>query len=160
MTIKQSKAYMLGRRGELIVELFLQDLGPPFVAKPTTDFGYDFFVGFSNVDGGINNYAVQVKATERPVPSRFPIQTTLYERLAHSNIPALLIVVDVKQNRLFYAWLTPECERRRGVHTIMIPVKEVDDIVKEELRKQLVGHTCLNEPQKKKMTSKVSQASP
>jgi len=75
MTIRQSRPYIIGRRGELIAELFLQDLNPSFVAKPTTDFGYDFFVGFPNSDGGINNYAVQVKATERPVPSSVPIST-------------------------------------------------------------------------------------
>jgi len=142
MTNKQSsKAYMVGRRGELIAELFLQDMNPSFVAKPTSDLGYDFLVGFPNTNGGINNYAVQVKATEQPVPSRFPIQTTVYKCLAHSNIPALLIVVDVKQNLLFYAWLTPEITkgRSRETHTIRIPVTEVNDLVKEELRKQLAS---------------------
>ncbi|MCP4700821.1 MAG: DUF4365 domain-containing protein [Gammaproteobacteria bacterium] len=139
MNSKQSKAEIIERRGELIAELFLQDLNPSFVAKPTTDFGYDFFIGFPNANGGINNYAVEVKATERPVSSRFSVKTTLYERLAHSNIPALLIVVDVKQNRLFYAWLTHEGTKKRCTHTTRIPVTEVDDAVKEKLRKQLVS---------------------
>ncbi len=131
---------MIDHRGELIAELFLQDLNPSFVAKPTSDFGYDFFVGFPNTSGGINNYAVQIKATERPVPSRFPVQTTLFEHLAHSNIPAMLIVVDVKQNRIFYAWLTPEdAGERREARTIRIPVTEVDDVVKEKLRYQLAA---------------------
>ncbi|GEM_PF-1556169 len=140
MTIKQARPYIIGRRGALIAELFLQDLNPSFVAKPTPDFGYDFFVGFPNSDGGINNYAVQVKATERPVPSSVPISTTIYERLTHSNIPALLLVVDVKQNRLFYSWLKSEStEGSRKVHTIMVPVKEINEVVKEELRKLLAG---------------------
>ncbi len=52
MTIKNSQAYMFGRRGELITELFLQDLNPSFVAKPSSDFGYDFYVGFQNANGG------------------------------------------------------------------------------------------------------------
>lgn len=141
MTIKNSEAYMIGRRGELIAELFLQDLKPAFVAKPTSDFGYDFYLGFQNTNGGINNYAVQVKATSRPVPSRFPINTKLYKLLTYSNIPTLLIVVDVKQNKIYYAWLSPEMSK--GVQetqtTIRIPVTEVNDLVKEELRKQLSG---------------------
>jgi hypothetical protein len=138
MTIKQSKPYIIGRRAELIAELFLQDLNASYVARPTNDVGYDFFVGFPNSKGGINNYVVEIKATERAVPSRFPIQTKLYERLAHSNTPALLLVVDVKQNRLFYALLTPEgIEGRRETHTVMIPVKEIDDVVKKELRRRL-----------------------
>lgn len=140
MTAKQSQAYMIGRRAELIVELFLQEFNPSFVAKPTTDFGYDFFVGFPNADGGINNYAVEVKATERQVPSRFRMKTSLYERLAYSNIPALLLVVDVKQNRMFYAWLTPEATRSRNeAQTVSIPVTEVDDAAKEKLLNQLTS---------------------
>lgn len=141
MTIKNSQAHMIWRRGELIAELFLQDLNPTFVAKPTSDFGYDFYLGFQNANGGINNYAVQVKATSRPVPSRFPLHTKLYKLLTHSNIPALLIVVDVKQNKLFYAWLSPEMSKnvQETKTTIRIPVTEVNDLVKEELRKKLSG---------------------
>ena len=145
-----ANAQIIGRRGELIAELFLQDLHPSFVAKPTPDFGYDFFIGFPNAYGGINNYAVEVKATERPVPSRFSLNTDVYERLANSNIPALLIIVDVKQNRLFYAWLTPQdIEGQQSTHTIKIPVTEVNDIVKEKLRKQLAeGQYVQNMPTK------------
>lgn len=132
---------MTGRRGELMAELFLQDLNPSFVAKPTSDFGYDFYLGFQNANGGINNYAVQVKATSRPVSSRFPLNTNLFKFLTHSNIPALLIVVDVKQNKLFYAWLTPEMGDvgQKGKKMIRIPVTEVNDLVKEELRQKLAG---------------------
>ncbi len=141
MTIKNSQTFMTGRRGELIAELFLQDLNPSFVAKPTSDFGYDFYLGFQNANGGINNYAVQVKATSRPVPPRFPLDTELYKFLAHSNIPALLIVVDVKQNKLFYAWLTQEMGEvdQKTKKMIRIPVTEVNDLVKKELRQKLTG---------------------
>ena len=103
MTTKKSKAHIIERRGQLIAELFLQDLNPSFVARPTSDFGYDFLIGFPNTGGGINNCAVRVEATERPVPPRFPIDAETYRLLAHSNIPALLIVADVKRNRLFHA---------------------------------------------------------
>jgi len=141
MTIKNSQGYMIGRRGELIAELFLQDLNPSFVAKPTSDFGYDFFIGFQNANGGINNFAVQVKATSRPVPSRFPINAKLYKLLAHSNIPALLLVVDVKQNKLFYAWLSPGITKsgHEAKKTMRIPVIEVNDLVREELRQKLAS---------------------
>lgn len=134
------KSHIIGRRGELIAELFLQELNPSFVAKPTSDFGYDFFVGFPNIHGGVNNYAVRVQATERPVGSRFPIDKNTCHLLAHSNIPALLVVVDVKQNRLFYAWLTPEISQGDdGAQKVGIPVMEVDDSAKEALRGELTG---------------------
>jgi hypothetical protein len=141
MTTKKSQADMIGRRGELMAELFLQDLNPSFVAKPTSDFGYDFYLGVQNADGGINNYAVQVKATSRPVPSRFPLNMKLFKLLTHSNIPGLLIVADVKHNKLFYAWLTREKGDvdQEGNNIVRIPVTEVNDSVKEELRKKLSG---------------------
>jgi len=140
MTIKKSKADMIKRRGELLTELFLQDMNPSFVAKPTFGLGYDFLIGFPNTSGGINNCAVRVEATERPVPSRFPTDAKKCSLLAHSNIPALLIVADVKQNRLFHARLTPEVtEGSGGVHKVRIPVTELSDLAKEELRRQLAG---------------------
>ncbi len=136
MTTKKNKAHIIERRGQLITELFLQDMNPSFVARPTSDFGYDFLIGFPNTGGGINNCAVRVEATERPVPSQFPIDAKTYSLLAHSNIPALLIVADVKRNRLFHAWLTPEIAGGGpGAHRVGIPVTELND--PEELRRQL-----------------------
>lgn len=37
----RSEAYIQVRRGELLVELFLQDIGAMFVAKPDRDLGVD-----------------------------------------------------------------------------------------------------------------------
>jgi hypothetical protein len=91
-----------------MAELFLEDLELAFVARTpvASDFGYDFFVGSPNSKGGINLTAVEVKATERVVSSYYVIDSRLFARLAYSNIPGLLLVADVKQNRLFYAWPT------------------------------------------------------
>jgi hypothetical protein len=140
MTDERSRSYLIGRRAELIAELFLQDLNALFVTKPTPDLGYDFFVGFQNPQGGINNYVVQVKSTERPIQGRHPISAALYERLAYSNIPALLLVVDVKRNQIFHAWITPEIAvGHSGRRWIMVPVVEINDAVKDELRRRLSG---------------------
>ena len=118
------KAELLGRRGELLAELFLQELGAEFVARPTADLGYDFFVGFNNSDGGVDIAAVEVKATERPVQHRYPVQKRLFQRLANSNIPVLLLVVNVKDNRLFYA-LPSSYEPGEGsdANTVSLPTK-------------------------------------
>lgn len=135
----RAKAEMLGRRGELLAELFLQELGAEFVARPTADLGYDFFVGFNNSDGGVNMAAVEVKATDRPVHSRYPVQKRLFRRLANSNIPVLLLVVNVKENRLFYAlpaaYTLGEDE---GATTVSIPLTAVEETTKHELRDLLV----------------------
>lgn len=138
MIMNTSQAATNGRRAELTAELFFQELSASFVAKPTTDVGFDLLVGFQNNKGGINTYAVEVKATEQSVPSRFPIATKSYKYLAHSNIPAILLVVDVKQNRLYYAWLTPEIGNERvETHTVRVPITEISDDVKKEMRERV-----------------------
>jgi hypothetical protein len=129
---------MIGRRGELIAELFLQDLEPEFLARSTADFDYDFLVGFRNSRGGINNIAVEVKATERLVGDRCPISMKKYERWAHSNIPVLLLVVAVKENRLFYSLVSSDVAGSpRESRTITIQLTEIDEKTKKELRDQL-----------------------
>ena len=138
---------MLGRRGELLAELFLQELGAEFVARPTGDLGYDFFVGFNNPEGGVNIAAVEVKATDRPVQHRYPVQKRLFRRLANSNIPVLLLVANVKENRLFYALpgLCPPGVDLDG-DTVSVPVTAVDETTRDELRDLLTSpHAAASE---------------
>ena len=71
-SVSTAPTNLVARRGELMAELFLQELEPAFVAQPVTDFAYDFFIGFSKPDGGINTYAVEVKATEQPINGKLP----------------------------------------------------------------------------------------
>ena len=131
---------MVEHRGELMAELLLQDLRPTFVARAGRNLGYDFFAGFPNSKGGINVTAVEVKATEHPVPALLPIDRRTYDRLAHSNIPVLLLVADVKQNRLFYGLPKPNggSERRRS-DTVAMPLVEINDRTKAHLRGRLAG---------------------
>ncbi len=136
-SVSTAPANLVARRGELMAELFLQELEPAFVAQPVTDFAYDFFVGFSKPDGGINTYAVEVKATEQPVNGKYRMPANQYLYLANSNIPVLLLVVDVKRNRLFYAW--PAADLAHGSVFMTIPVVEISDEVRAKLRKQLAG---------------------
>lgn len=134
------KAEMLGRRGDLLAELFLQELGAEFVARPTADLGYDFFVGFNNADGGMNIAAVEVKATERPVYAHYPVQKRLFRRLVNSNIPVLLLVVNVKENRLFYALPgSYPLGEDADANTVSIPLAPVDEATKYELRDLLTN---------------------
>jgi Domain of unknown function (DUF4365) len=136
----RAKADMVGRRGELLAELFLQDLGAEFVAKPMADLGYDFFVGFNNPDGGVNIAAVEVKATDKPVHSRYRMQRRLFRRLANSNIPVLLLVVNVKQNQVFYALPgATEPVDDPDASTVSLPVMAVDEATKHELRDLLTN---------------------
>jgi hypothetical protein len=92
-------------------------------------------VGFLNEKGGINTFAIEVKGTESPPPGRFQLTRSTFERFANSNIPGLLLVADVKGNRLYYAWLS--ARRLTGTMSVSIPVTELDDASTKALRKQL-----------------------
>ncbi len=67
-----------------------------FISSQQVDLSYDFLVGFTNPYGGINNYAVEVKTTECHVGSGYRLNAKQYEILANSNIPVILLVIDVK----------------------------------------------------------------
>ena len=72
----------------------------------------DLLVGFLNDSGGINTFAVDVKAAEAPPAKAIRISQQKFRRLANSNVPGLLLVVDVKSNGMYYAW--PSTDRARG----------------------------------------------
>jgi hypothetical protein len=129
---------IVARRAELLAELFLQELEPEFVAKSSADFGYDFLVGFRNPRDGINNVAVEVKSTEQLAGKRYPISRQLYDRWAYSNIPVLLLIVDVKENQYYYAWASPEVSRSAGdSKTLRVDLTEITDSTKAELLERL-----------------------
>lgn len=128
------------RRGELMAELFLQEFEPNFVARPTADdFAFDFLVGFTNAQGGLNTFAVEVKTTEKPTKS-IRVRRELFNRLTHSNIPLILLIVDVKGNQMSYAWLNEEYDKVGGTSaTISIPLTALDEIEKKKLRERMAG---------------------
>ena len=135
-----SRSEIVGRRTEVLAELFLQELGPTFLSRPTQDIGFDFLMGFANREGGMNTYAVGVKGTEHEIATSFPIDKKSYRRLVKSKPPGFLLAIDVKQNRLYYSW--PEREGvglPTGNGTIRIPVVEINDKTKDALRKRLIN---------------------
>jgi hypothetical protein len=139
MTETHSHAGVIGRRSELLAELFLQELKPKFLAKPDDDFGFDFLVSFANPKGGLNTFGVEVKGTEKTISSSFAIDKGLYRRLVNSNVPGFLLVVDVKHNKLFYSWLKSRDAGVNGdVGKVCVSLTEIDRHSKDELRKQLI----------------------
>ena len=138
MNPTRSKNEIVGRRAELLAELFLQELEPEFVARPSDDFLYDFLVGFRNPRGGINNIAVEVKSTEQLARKQYPISRRKYVQLAYSNIPILLLVIDVKENRFYYAWASPEVSSNTGdSKTLQVKLTEITDSAKADLLEKL-----------------------
>ncbi|MGB9030987.1 MAG: DUF4365 domain-containing protein [Acidobacteriaceae bacterium] len=127
----------IGQRSELLAQLFLQDLKPEILSRPSEDVGFDFLVGFKNSAGGLNMFGIEVKGTEHPPAGFFPLDRRTFLRLAESNVPACLLVADVKQNRLFYSWIgrvAPPVSRRQ----VSVPVTEINDKTKADLRRQML----------------------
>jgi hypothetical protein len=119
---------LIARRAELLAELFLQDLEPEFVARPTEDFGYDFFAGFRNPRGGVNIVAIEVKSIERPTSGFIKIKRTAYTRWVNSNIPVLVLVVNVKENDYHVAWPDPEVLKQdQESNVVKVPLTKIDD---------------------------------
>jgi len=134
----ENEQYLIGRRGELLAELFLQDLQPRFVAQTASDnLGVDFFVGFDNGKGGVNLVSVEVKATQQLSGSRFHLPMQHYALLANSNVPGLIVVVDVKQNRCYYA-IANAAEVIQDRQTISFPLIEGDEAGRKALIDRLV----------------------
>ncbi|MCA9154384.1 MAG: DUF4365 domain-containing protein [Planctomycetales bacterium] len=125
---------VVDRRGELLAELLLQELAPQFLVQPTTDtLGYDLLAGFANQQGGVNSYAVQVKATEKPIGDSYRFRRSDFDRFVHSNLPTLLLVVDVKRNQLGYGWLREQNIVRTGDDYVDLGLKPIDEREKESL---------------------------
>lgn len=146
MNNAKSHAEIVGRRAELLVELFLQDLGATFVSDLRSKTGFDFIAAFPNGKGGTNFSAVEVEATDRPIGQFYPVDKKWYTRLAHYNVPSLLLVVDAKQNRLYHAWPGEGDVKtlNSDALTVRVPVVPIDDSVKEQIRKRLVAADCLD----------------
>lgn len=111
-------------------------LGPEFLSRPTSGkIGYDLIVGFVNQRNGVNTFAIEVKATERPIGGRFQIVRQNFERLAYSNVPGLLFVADVKRNELSYAWL--DKRESSASASVSVPLIKLDESSKNELVRRL-----------------------
>jgi len=122
-----------------LAELFLQELKPKFLTRPTHDLGFDFLVGFTNSRGGVNTFVVEVKSTEQSVLSFFAIDRGLYSRMVNSNVPAFLLIVDVKSNKIFCGW--PErghSSVNGGPGTIRVAVTEMNNLTRGALRERLL----------------------
>jgi hypothetical protein len=124
---------IMGRRSELMAELFLQDLGPRFVAKAPDEFGFDFIVGFTNSRGGVNVIAVEVKTRQTPL-ARQQMKAKSYDLLANSNVPGLLLVIDVKNNTVLYHLAEPG-RTASSTLSVSLPLIEVDEVQRSKLKR-------------------------
>jgi hypothetical protein len=66
--MNDSQVWYVARRGELLAQEFLLELGAQYLASlEPADVGFDYMAFFSGKDQGTRVVAVEVKATEREV---------------------------------------------------------------------------------------------
>ena len=91
--------------GGLLAQEFLFELGAISVDLASQKLGFDYLAVFRD-DRSSKIIAVEVKATEDDITGRYRLNRSSYYRLRETNIPVLLVVVNVKQNRLFFEWIS------------------------------------------------------
>ena|SRR5215471_2459873 len=106
MKTHDDKAWYIGRRGELLAEEFLLELGATYVGalQQPHDSGLDCIALFAKDDGTPIVIAVQVKATEQDINVRSLLPPSLVQRLQHTNVPVLILLVNVKHNDIYFTW--------------------------------------------------------
>jgi hypothetical protein len=134
-----SDATYIGRRGELMAELFLQSLEPSFLSRPPNEVGLDFLVGFVNTGGGTNTFGIEVKSTDKELSTSYSLNRKTYKRLLSSNIPVCLLVADVKRNKLYYSWFDGKSPRIGGTATVQVPITEIRDSTDPALRRRFTS---------------------
>ncbi len=145
---KKEEAWYVGRRAELLAELFLQELGPDYLAQASGPGNpFDFLATFVAPHGTSRSIGVEVKATQREIGSHFRLSSpeSAIRGWQNSNIPVLLVVVDVKRSKVFFNWAQAIGESAspagasRKTAGFAIPLREATDEEKERLKRELLG---------------------
>lgn len=107
MTDKKAKPWFIGERAEALAGLFVLDLEPDYLGKPNSPSApYDMIATFERPDGGLISIAIEVKGTEKPLadPFRVLLSRSQMHAVEKSNIPFVIVVVDVKTNDIGFNW--------------------------------------------------------
>lgn len=107
-----AKDEIIAQRGEFLAQSFLLDCGARLIESP--DLAVDYLALFRENDESFQIAGVELETTERPLPDAITISAGLIARAARSNVPTLLLVIDVKLNKFAFAWLD-EIARANGV---------------------------------------------
>lgn len=106
MTTKTKEPWYITRRGELLAQEFLFELAPKQAIYTGDDPEHevDYMALFSKPNGGLVMIAITVKATEEEIKGFYPFKVSELEMFKKSNIPVLMLVIDVKRNQYFLNW--------------------------------------------------------
>ena len=107
MTAKIAEVpWYVTKRGELLTKEFLFELAPKqaIYTGDHADHLFDYMALFLKSDGSTVTIAIAVKATEEEIEGFYPFKVSDLEKFKNSNIPVLILVIDVKRNQYFFNW--------------------------------------------------------
>jgi hypothetical protein len=107
MTTKISEVpWYITKRGELLTKQFLFEIEPEdlIYTGDHADHLFDYMALFLKPDGSPVTIAIAVKATEEEIEGAYPFKVSDLEKFKNSNIPVLILVIDVKRNQYFLNW--------------------------------------------------------
>jgi hypothetical protein len=107
MTTKISEVpWYVTKRGELLTKQFLFEIEPDdlIYTGDHADHLFDYMALFLRPDGSPVTIAIAVTATEEEIEGVYPFKISDLEKFKNSNIPVLILVIDVKRNKIFLNW--------------------------------------------------------
>ncbi|MEB3228005.1 MAG: hypothetical protein VKJ27_06445 [Synechocystis sp.] len=130
MTTQVKEPWYITRRGELLSQEFLFELAPKqaIYTGDDPDHEVDYMALFSKPSSGLITIAMTVKPTEEDIQGAYPIQISELQKLKNSNIPVLILVIDVKRNHYFFNWVNEvaqfdETEVINSDQSLLIPLR-------------------------------------
>ena len=108
MTTKLKEPWYITRRGELLSQELLFQLAPKqaIYTGDDDDSDVDYIALFAKADSGLITIAMTVKPTEEEIKGVYPVKVSELNKLKNSNIPVLILVIDVKRNQYFFNWVS------------------------------------------------------
>jgi hypothetical protein len=106
MTTKTKEPWYITKRGQLLSQEFLFELAPKqaIYTGDEPDHLFDYMALFPKSDGSLVTIAIAVTATEEEIEGVYPFKVSDLEKFKNSNIPVLILVIDVKRNKFFLNW--------------------------------------------------------
>jgi hypothetical protein len=106
MTTRTEVPWYITKRGELLTKQFLFELAPDDLIytgdHPEPLFNY--MALFLKPDGSPITIAITVKATEEEIKGVYSFKVSELDKFKKSNIPVLMLVINVKRNQYFLNW--------------------------------------------------------
>jgi hypothetical protein len=94
------------KRGELLTKEFLFEIEPDdlIYTGDHAEHLFDYMALFLKPDGSPVTIAIAVKATEEEIQGIYPFKVSDLKKFKNSNIPVLILAIDVKRNQFFFNW--------------------------------------------------------